>query len=74
MPEGFRICEATLWLFLKVDGLDKAIRDPERARAKQAGDRIEHHSGLYDVNRSLACAHTLEHSPPSTRFGRGVGR
>ena len=34
LPEGFRICEPTLRRFLKVRGLDKAIRGPERARAK----------------------------------------
>ncbi len=34
LPDGSRICEATLRRFLKVRGLDKPLRGPERARAK----------------------------------------
>lgn len=34
LPEGFRICEATLRRFLKARRLDKPVRGPERARAK----------------------------------------
>ncbi len=34
LPEGLRICEATLRRFLRARGLDKAVRGPERARAK----------------------------------------
>jgi len=34
LPDGVRVCEATLRRFLRVRGLDKAVRGPERARAK----------------------------------------
>lgn len=34
LPEGFRICEATLRRFLKARRLDRPVRGPERARAK----------------------------------------
>ena len=34
LPEGCRICEATLRRFLKARGLDKPLRGPERARSK----------------------------------------
>lgn len=34
LPDGFRVCEATLRRFLKARGLDKPMRGPERARAK----------------------------------------
>ena len=34
LPEGFRICEATLRRFLKARRLDKPVRGPERARVK----------------------------------------
>jgi len=34
LPEGTTICEATLRRFLKLRGLDKAVRGPGRARAK----------------------------------------
>jgi putative transposase len=34
LPKGVRVCEATLRRFLKVRGLDKAVRGPGKARAK----------------------------------------
>jgi putative transposase len=34
LPKGARVCEATLRRFLKVRGLDKAVRGPGKARAK----------------------------------------
>jgi len=34
LPEGVRVCEATLRRFLKGRGLDKPLRDPAKARAK----------------------------------------
>ena len=34
LPDGVRVCEATLRRFLRVRSLDKSVRGPERARAK----------------------------------------
>jgi transposase InsO family protein len=34
LPQGFRICQATLRRFLKARGLDKPLRGPDKARAK----------------------------------------
>ena len=84
LPQGFRICEATLRRFLKVRGLDKAIRGPERARAKYEmphpndlwvadfmhGPRVQTDSGK---RKAILCAIIDDHSRVATgaRFAFG---